>query len=64
MRFIRQMLTVAGKDLRSEIRTKESLNAAVSFAIVILVLFSFAVDPSADDAFRARMPAAHRLTPG
>ncbi len=48
MRFVTQTLTVAGKDLRSEIRTKESLNAAVSFAIVILVLFSFAVDPSAD----------------
>ncbi|MBI4908396.1 MAG: heme exporter protein CcmB [Acidobacteria bacterium] len=48
MRYLRQTLTIAGKDLRSEIRTKESLNAAVSFAVVILVLFSFAVDPSAD----------------
>jgi heme exporter protein B len=48
MRFLRQTATVAAKDLRSEIRTKESLNAAISFAIVILVLFSFAVDPSAD----------------
>lgn len=48
MLFLRQVLTVAGKDLRSEIRTKESLNAAISFAIVILVLFSFAMDPSAD----------------
>jgi heme exporter protein B len=48
MRVIRQSLTIAGKDLRSEIRTKESLNAAIAFAIVILVIFSFAVDPSAD----------------
>jgi heme exporter protein B len=47
MRFLRHSLSVAGKDLRSELRTKESLNAAISFAIVILVLFSFAVDPSA-----------------
>lgn len=46
MRFLRQTYTIAAKDLRSEIRTKESLNAAISFAIVILVLFSFAVDPS------------------
>jgi heme exporter protein B len=35
---------IAGKDLRTEWRTKESLNAAVSFALVILVLFSFAFD--------------------
>jgi len=48
MRFLRQTFTIAAKDLRSEIRTKESLNAAISFAIVILVLFSFAVDPSSD----------------
>jgi len=48
MLYLRQAWTVAGKDLRSELRTKESLNAAISFAIVILVLFSFAVDPSAD----------------
>jgi heme exporter protein B len=48
MRVIRQSLTIAGKDLRSEIRTKESLNAAIAFAIVILVIFSFAVDPSAE----------------
>ena len=37
-------LTIAGKDLRTEWRTKESLNASVSFALVILVLFSFAFD--------------------
>ena len=37
-------LAIAGKDLRTEWRTKESLNAAVSFALVILVLFSFAFD--------------------
>lgn len=48
MRFLRQTITIATKDLRSEIRTKESLNAAISFAIVILVLFSFAMDPSSD----------------
>lgn len=48
MLYFRQVWTVAGKDLRSELRTKESLNAAISFAIVILVLFSFAMDPTAD----------------
>jgi len=39
---------VAQKDLRSEVRTKEAFNASFSFAIVILVLFSFAFDPTSD----------------
>jgi heme exporter protein B len=37
-------LAIAGKDLRTELRTKESINASVSFSWVILVLFSFAFD--------------------
>ena len=48
MLFVQQILTVAAKDLRSEFRTKEALNASLSFALVILLLFSFAFDPTAD----------------
>jgi heme exporter protein B len=48
MVYLRQIQTIAGKDLRSEMRTKEALNASISFSIVILVLFSFAFDPSSD----------------
>ncbi len=48
MRSLRQALFVARKDLAIEWRTKESLNAAGAFAIVILLLFSFAFDPDAD----------------
>lgn len=48
MRFLRQSLTVAAKDLRSEIRSKEAINASLAFALVILLLFSFAFDPTAD----------------
>ncbi len=44
MRFWRHALTIAAKDLRAELRTKEALNAALSFAIVILLLFNFAFD--------------------
>jgi heme exporter protein B len=44
--FCRQCLTIAGKDLRAEWRTKEALNASVAFSTVILVLFSFALDPN------------------
>ncbi|MDP2999324.1 MAG: heme exporter protein CcmB [Acidobacteriota bacterium] len=46
--FLRDSLTIAAKDLRSELRTKEALNASVSFSLVILLLFSFAFDPSAE----------------
>ncbi|MBV9771566.1 MAG: heme ABC transporter permease CcmB, partial [Bryobacterales bacterium] len=34
MKFLRQTLAIAAKDLRSEIRGKEAINAAVSFALV------------------------------
>ncbi|MGQ9918022.1 MAG: heme exporter protein CcmB [Bryobacteraceae bacterium] len=48
MRYLRQVWTIAAKDLRSELRTKEALNASLSFALVILLLFSFAFDPTAE----------------
>ncbi len=48
MRFVRQSLSVARKDLAIELRTKESLNAAGAFAVTILLLFSFVFDPFAD----------------
>jgi heme exporter protein B len=48
LRFLRQSLTIAAKDLRSEIRSKETVNASLSFALVILLLFSFAFEPTAE----------------
>jgi len=48
MTLLRQALAIAGKDLRSEVRSKETVNASLSFALVILLLFSFAFDPSAE----------------
>ena len=44
-----QALSVARKDLAIEFRTKESLNAAGAFAVVILLLFSFAFDPASPE---------------
>jgi heme exporter protein B len=44
-------LAIARKDLRTELRTKESLNASASFALVILVLFSFAFDLSREELY-------------
>ena len=46
MQFARQVATIMAKDLRAELRTKEAINASLSFALVVLLLFSFAFDPS------------------
>ncbi len=47
--FARQVWAITGKDLRSEMRTKEAINASLAFAVVILLLFSFAFDQSSDE---------------
>ena len=46
MGFLRQVSVIAAKDLRAELRTKEAINASLAFALVILLLFSFAFDPT------------------
>jgi heme exporter protein B len=46
--FIRDVWTIAAKDLHSELRTKEAWNASIAFSVVILLLFSFAFDPSSE----------------
>jgi len=43
--FLEQSWTVAAKDLRTEVRNREVLNASVAFAVTTLLLFSFAFDP-------------------
>ena len=62
MAFFRQVLVITAKDLRAELRTKEAINASLAFALVILLLFSFAFDPErGDDARNLRRPAVDRL---
>jgi heme exporter protein B len=46
--FFRQAFTITSKELRSELRSKETINASLSFALVILLLFSFAFDPTTE----------------
>jgi heme exporter protein B len=54
MAFFRLALVIMVKDLRAELRTKEALNASLAFAVVILLLFSFAfVDELDTDTTRA-----------
>ena len=44
MRFLRQTLTIAHKDLRAELRSKELLNAMVVFSLLVILIFNFALD--------------------
>ena len=50
--FLRQAATIAAKDLRAEFRNKEVLNAAFSFSLVVLLLFSFTFDPISNPDMR------------
>jgi len=45
MQFVRLVVVIMAKDLRAELRTKEAINASLAFAMVILIMFSFAFDP-------------------
>src|SRR5438477_809948 len=46
MRFLRQVMTITAKDLRAEMRTKEAINASFSFALVVLLILSIALEPT------------------
>ena len=48
MTIVRQTLNIAAKDLRAEFRSKESINASLSFSVVILLIFSFAFEPTSE----------------
>ena len=52
MAFARLVFVIMAKDLRAELRTKEAINASLSFALVVLLLFSFAFDPD-EETIRA-----------
>jgi heme exporter protein B len=46
--YLRSVATIAAKEIRSEFRSKEAINASLSFAMVVLLLLSFAFDPTSD----------------
>lgn len=48
----RDALLVAGKDLRIEVRSRVNLNQVVPFALLVLVLFAFALDSDRDTLAR------------
>src|ERR1700678_4491016 len=48
----RSAATLLAKELRLEFRTRELLSTTVVFAIVVVVLFSFAFDPTSSESRR------------
>lgn len=51
--MLRDALLVAGKDLRVEARSRVALNQVAPFALLVLVLFAFALDPDRGVLVRA-----------
>src|ERR671921_351502 len=43
---IRLALAIAGKDIRAELRSRTALQSALVFAVLVLVVFNFARDPT------------------
>lgn len=52
-RLLHEVWTVAGKDLLCEFRDRQVLNAAISFALVVLLMFSFTFDPNTNAEVRS-----------
>jgi heme exporter protein B len=52
MTTARAAVVVLTKELRIEFRTRELLNATIVFALIVVVLFSFAFDPTASESRR------------
>ncbi|HKV06102.1 MAG TPA: heme exporter protein CcmB [Candidatus Acidoferrales bacterium] len=52
MTTARAAAILLAKELRLEFRTRELLNATIVFALVVVVLFSFAFDPTAAESRR------------
>lgn len=52
MKPLRATLTLFAKEVRLEFRTRELLTATVVFALIIIVFFSFAFDPTPEESRR------------
>src|SRR5579872_3713091 len=48
----RAIMILLGKELRAEIRSRELLTTTLVFALIVVVLFSFAFNPTAADSRR------------
>jgi heme exporter protein B len=50
--MLRTIATILWKDLKIELRTKEALSASFVFCVLVLVIFSFTLDLSSEEARR------------
>ena len=48
-----KILTIAWKDIKSEIRTKEIATSLVAFALLVIIVVSFALEPGEDTGYIA-----------
>jgi heme exporter protein B len=49
MSLLSNTATLLGKELRTEFRSRELLTTTVVFILVVLILFSFAINPTAEE---------------
>ena len=52
MSFLAMTRATLGKDLRLEWRSKDAINAMLFFSLLVVVIFSFAFDPTAEESRR------------
>lgn len=50
--LLRGAAAILGKELRTELRTRELLNTTVVFSLIVVVLFSFSFDPTSEESRR------------
>jgi heme exporter protein B len=61
MRFLRHLLSIARKDIVTELRTRETLGGMFIFAVLVVLIFNFAFELRADNV-RAVVPGALWVT--
>lgn len=52
MRLISNTVTLLGKELRTEFRSREILTSTIVFILIVIVLFDFTFDPTSDESRR------------
>ncbi len=50
MGLLSNSATLLGKELRTEFRSRELLTTTIVFILVVLILFSFAISPTAEES--------------
>lgn len=51
MNYFKAIFSIFNKDVRMELRTKESLNSTIVFSIMVTIVFSFIFEPGSETKF-------------